>query len=129
MELLLTNQEKETLFYNCLVEVYGNSWFSGYGLGWWWKKSDYNEAREKLKEPCVEDVIMQILRDGKSIKIKDVEGEGEYTREITMQLIYDNATLADIDDIFAILKEEGNADIENCDRVLQKMLFKEVVFG
>lgn len=129
MELLLTNQEKEKLFFDSLVEIYGSGYFNGHGLFWDWDKEDYKAARAKLKEPCAEDVLMQILRDGKTIKIVDEEGEGEYTRDISLEMIYENAKLVRLDDALAIIPEEGNYDIENCDRVLQTLLFKEVVFG
>ena len=84
MEITLTPQESEQMFYDSMCNVFGNGWFDGYGLELEFNEEDYDQSKEKLNNPCFEDVLLQILKDGKKLTLVDVEYDGEYTRSITI---------------------------------------------
>lgn len=125
MKLLLTNEEKEQFFYNALCNIGGT--LSGYGLELDWNNDEYRKSREKLKNPCIEDVIMQMLKDGYSLKINDIEGDGENSKEITLQTVYDNIEKTPFDDLLAMQNEEDNGN--TADAIIQSVAYGEIIFG
>ena len=82
MEIKLTPAESEKMFHTALCN--GLSYFNGYGLELTYSKSDYQTAKgnclkQNPDEPvCYEDVLLQILRVGNKLKVKDHELDGEY---------------------------------------------------
>ncbi len=74
MKIILTHEESEKYFYNALCNSLG--YVYGYGLEMDFKGEDYKSAKSKLKNPCYEDGLMQILRDGNKLTLVDLEGDG-----------------------------------------------------
>ena len=58
-----------------LSEIIGGAFCGNSGFGVDCKKSDYQAARKKLKDPCFEDVISQVIEMGKPVFIIDYEEE------------------------------------------------------
>ena len=73
MEIKLSTQESEEIFFNALCN--GLGYMGGYGLEFEYSDKQYSEAKKKLDSPCFEDVLMQILRDGGKLTVIDVECE------------------------------------------------------
>jgi hypothetical protein len=100
---------------------------SGYGLSLTENKEDYQEARKKLESPCYEDVLLQILRDGKTLTIEDEEGDGAYTQTITLADVHARVEKTPLRFLMQMIDETGDA--ETADVVIQTVFFQEIVFG
>jgi len=128
MKILLDNQESLDIFYSALCN--GLSYFSGYGCEITYKKSDYKNAKEKLivtSTPCYEDVLMQILKDGGLLTMKDIEGDGSMTSSIKIQDVYDRVQKTPIKFLIEMIEE--NDDATTADVVLQTVFFEDIIFG
>ena len=126
MKITLTPQESEMYFHNALCNSL--DWIcDGYGLQLETEALDYKEAGLKLKNACYEDVIMQILRDGHSITLVDVEGDGDMTRSINLQDIHERVQHTPAEHLMNMVDE--NDDAETGDVILQTVFFSEVIFG
>lgn len=132
MKILLTPEESETFFHNSLCN--GLGYMGGYGLELTFKDKDYKAARKKLQSArnemdslCFEDVLMQILKDGKSLKMIDHECDGEYTREITLKDVHEKVQTTDAK--WLLQMEHGEDDATTADCILQTVFFDEIVFG
>lgn len=89
---------------------------------------DYQVARAKVSNPCREDVWLQILKDGKSLTFTDLEGKGEYTKKLTLALAIEGLKNPEIaEEVKEIV--DGEYDANTGDKVIQYILFGEVVFG
>lgn len=125
MKILLTPQESETFFHNALCN--GLGYVEGYGLELTFKDSHYKAARKKLGSPCYEDVLLQILKDGKPLKMIDHECDGEYTREITLKDVHEKVQTTDAS--WLLQMENGEDDATTADCILQTVFFGEIIFG
>jgi len=125
MKILLTPQESETFFHNSLCN--GLGYVEGYGLELTFKDSHYKAARKKLGSPCYEDVLLQILKDGKPLKMIDHECDGEYTREITLKDVHEKVQTTDAS--WLLQMENGEDDATTADCILQTVFFGEIIFG
>jgi hypothetical protein len=125
MKILLTPAESEKFFYNSLCN--GLGYVEGYGLQLDFKKKDYLAARKKLDSPCFEDVLMQILRDGKSLKMIDHECDGEYTKEITLKDVHEKVQTTNAKWLLQMEHKEDDAVTADC--ILQTVFFGEIIFG
>jgi hypothetical protein len=131
MKIILEKAEAETLFYDALCN--GMYYISGYGLQFDYIDKDYAKAKKELikegKEGsiCREDVWMKILQIGGKLTLIDLECNGEYTRSISMEDVYENINLVDGQTILDVLNENGDAG--HADIILQKVFYKEIIFG
>jgi hypothetical protein len=131
MEIKLTKTEAEGFFFNALCN--GLSHIGVYGLALEALEVDYKAARERLKEKdpngsvCFEDVLMEILRHGGELTMKDLECDGEYTRSITLNEVYDRISQTPAKYLVDMLNE--NDDAETADVILQTVFYQEIVFG
>ena len=131
MEIRLTPAESEQMFHTALCN--GLSYFNGYGLELSFDKQDYKTAKGNcLKQNpdssvCYEDVLLQILRDGKTLKVIDHECEGEYNREITLADVHERVQKTDRKWILQMVDEEDDAETADC--IIQTVFFEEIVFG
>lgn len=130
-QILLTLEEALNAFYDSLCNVYGTGWFEGYGLEWDYDAAAYKVARTKLQEagesPCIENVLLQIIKDGGELRVKDIEGEGDQDGKFTLQTITDNIGTVPFEHMADYLNE--NDDIYTADVILQSILYREVIFG
>lgn len=95
---------------------------------------DYSQEHyNKVKQPndCFEDVLYRILEDKGTLKFIDNEYDGDYDKDLTMDLI--ELRLAELDDanftedILTSLK--GESDACTGYNLIQWFLYKEVIFG
>ena len=125
MKILLTPAESEKFFYNSLCN--GLGYIQGYDLELSFNEKDYKAARKKLNSPCFEDVLMQVLRDGKSLKMIDHGCDGEYTKEITLKDVHEKVQTTDAKWLLQMEHEEDDAVTADC--ILQTVFFGEIIFG
>jgi hypothetical protein len=90
-------------------------------------ESHYKAARKKLDSPCFEDVLLQILKDGKPLKIVDHGCDGEYNRTITLKDVHEKVQTTDAKWLLQMEHEEDDAVTADC--ILQTVFFGEIVFG
>lgn len=126
MKMTLTPQESEDFFYSSLCNGLGYI-ESGYELELTFDEDEYKEAQSKLESPCYEDVLMQILRDGKALTLVDIGGEGEYTSTIVMSDVHERVQDTPIRHLMDAINE--NDDAVTADVILQQVFFKETIFG
>jgi hypothetical protein len=125
MQIILTPQESEEFFYNALCN--GLSEMNGYGLEFKYNKDHYAQAKSKLTSPCFEDVLMQILRDGNTIGFEDVECDGEYSKQITLEDVHTKMSTVDPERLLEMKNETDDAG--TADVILQTIMYGEVIFG
>ena len=125
MKITLTPQESEEYFYNALCN--GLGYVCGYGLELDYENQDYNAAKNKLTNPCYEDVLMQMLRDGNKLTLIDHEGEGDMTRSITIEDVHEQVQNTPLHHLTNMIEE--NDDAETADVILQTVFYKEIIFG
>ena len=125
MKLTLTPQESENFFYNSLCN--GLDYIYGYGLQLNYNDQEYDEACSKLDSPCFEDVLMQMLRDGKGLTLVDFECDGEYTRTITLKEVHERVQDTPIRHLMDAINE--NDDAVTADVIIQQVFFQETIFG
>jgi hypothetical protein len=125
MTITFTHEESEKYFYNSLCN--GLSYIGGYGLVLDFNEKEYKSAKAKLKSPCFEDVLMQILRDGGSITLIDEECDGEYTKSITMKDVHERVAKTPIKHLTDAITE--NDDAITADVIIQTVFYEEIIFG
>lgn len=125
MTITLTPKESEEYFYNALCN--GLGYISGYGLSIDFDKSQYKVAKEKLTNPCYEDVFMQMLRDGGTLTLVDEECDGEYTRSVTLKDVHERVPKTEMSHLMDMVKE--NDDATTADVILQTVFYEEIIFG
>lgn len=138
MKLILTPQESEEIFYTALCNSLAYV-ENGYELNLTFFTAHYDDARKTLRGEvkgmpqfpdlaiCYEDVLMQILRNGNTLTLKDVGCEGAYTSTITLQDVHERVQEAPINHLMDAINETGDA--VTGDVILQQVFFKEVIFG
>ncbi len=127
MKIQLEPQEAQNIFHASLCNIMGTGYFSGYGLEFVWDEDAYQEARKKLENPCLEDVILQIIEDGGTLGVIDHECEGEYDAHIDLKILLERMELVPARNLLNIINEEDDAD--DADIVLQTLFYGEVIFG
>ncbi len=127
MQIILTNEESEKYFHNALCNAIGTGYMNGYGLELEWDEDKYKEAKSKLTSPCIEDVWMQLLKDGYSLTFKDIEGNGDNDSSITLKDVHDKVQLTPIEHLLDMIIE--NDDVITADVILQTVFWGEIIFG
>lgn len=145
MTITLTHQESEKYFHNALCN--GQSEIGGYGCELDYDADDYDAAKANLTERiekkdyphemfvygnetptvCFEDVLMQLLRDGKQLTLKDVEGDGAYTRSITLADVHERVQLTQLNHLQDMINEQDDA--VTADVILQTVFLQDIIFG
>jgi len=148
--LTLTKEGSENFFHNALCS--GLSEIRLYGLELTFKKADYVEARKTLQakiakgnvphtlnwyesdkkegikpEACYEDVLMEILANGKKLSLKDHEN-GFGTKSIGLKEVYERVAKTPINHLIEYINDTGG-DAVTADVVLQTVFYKDVIFG
>jgi hypothetical protein len=127
MEIKLTPQESETYFYNALCN--GVMQMGYYNLELAYEAVDYTSAKATLvkeaSDVCYEDVLMQILRDGKSLTMVDLEAEESYS--INLQDVHERVQQTPVHNLLEMI--EGRDDATTADCIIQQVFFSEIIFG
>jgi len=139
MNIQISPEESEEYFFNALCN--GLGYFGGYGMELDFDDKAYDKAAEKLKAdptlitwdkrslppPAFEDILMQMLHDGGSLDFKDLEGDGDLNRSITLHDIHEK--VGNTPTRHLIDMAEGNDDADTADVILQTVLFGEIMLG
>jgi len=75
---------------------------------------------------CIEDVFLEVLRMGKTLTWKDIEGEGEYTRSITLKEVHERVAKMPTKHLMDFINE--NDDAVTAYVLLQQVFFDEQIF-
>lgn len=130
MKIYLEKEECENVFLDALCN--GLSYVRGYGLELFLDDQAYSAAKQSLKDAtpndviCYEDVLMEVLRQGGSLTLRDLEYD-EPDAVITITDVYDRMSLVPANNLIAVLQESGDA--YDADIVLQTIFLKEVIYG
>lgn len=119
----LSKKEAEEMFHAALCNGAGQ--MAGYGFSLDYDSDEYAAAREKLESPCREDVWLQILKDGGSLKF--IDSEGDYTTKITIKDVHEKVEKTPFEHLNDMLNEQDDAI--TADVIIQSVLFGEVIFG
>ena len=129
MNITLTPQESENLFFDAMCNGLGE--LSYYDLQLDYDLDDYTESKEmlKLKNPnesiCLEDILMQMLRNGKSLLV--VDSNDDERHPITLQLVHDRVSETPHRHLMDAINENGDATTADC--ILQTVIYGEVIYG
>ena len=128
MEIKLTPQESEMYFYNALCN--GLTQMKYYDLEFTYEAVDYASAKATLTKGasgviCYEDVLMQILRDGNSLTMVDLEAEESYS--INLQDVHERVQQTPVHKLLEMIEERDDADTADC--IIQQVFFGEIMFG
>jgi hypothetical protein len=127
MEIKLTPQESETYFYNALCNCARQIRY--YGLDLAYEAVDYASAMATLvkeaSDVCYEDVLMQILRDGNSLTMVDLDSEESYS--INLQDVHERVQQTPVHRLLEMIEERDDADTADC--IIQQVFFSEIIFG
>lgn len=123
MKIQLTPQESEQHFLDAMCNGLGELQY--YDLEFNWDDEAYQETRTKLKSPCFEDVIMEMIRDGKDVWIEDVNEDESYY--ITLKMIHERVQETPIRHLMDAINERGDATTADC--ILQTVVYGEVIYG
>jgi hypothetical protein len=127
MEIKLTPQESEETFFNAMCNALGTNYWEGYGIRVITDGEQYAKAKQDLSSPAWEDVLMQILRNGGQLEVKDDEGYGEIIASIKLEDVHEKVGKAPLWALLEVLGE--NDDANTADVILQTVFFGEVVYG
>jgi hypothetical protein len=133
MKISLTPQEAESHFHNALCN--GLGYISSYGLELEYNDADYKAAKQNILKyktaadisvVCYEDVLVQILRDGKTLTLVDNEN-GEDDAVITLKDVHERVEKTPIQHLMNAITE--NDDAETADVILQTVFLGDIVYG
>jgi hypothetical protein len=127
MKVILTEEESLEFFYNALCNAVGTGYILNHGIELIYDVTEYKTAKSKLTSPCFEDVLIQILKDGGTLTMEDVEGDGDMTKSITIKDVYEKVQLTPFEHLSNMINE--NDDAETADVILQTVFYGEVIFG
>ena len=126
MQIVLTPQESEDFFLNALCN--GLSYIDGYGLELTYNQDAYNQAKQTLRQGVAwEYILMEILRQGDTLRIVDHECDGEYSRDITLADVHTHVPTAPMSRLLDMYNEDDDA--ETADVILQWVAYQEIIFG
>jgi hypothetical protein len=123
----------------CNLLCDGLHYFGGYGFYIDWNKNQYREAKERLAnqnlDASFEDILTEMIIAGGALSFVDEEGDGEYTTDLTLSIVEkalwrfleEEPSDAFIMGVERIIEEEYDAD--DCDVILQYILFGEYMFS
>lgn len=145
MTITLTQQESEKYFHSSLCN--GANYILGHGIQISFEDADYKKAQKSLQakldkgeiphemyvhkgdkpSACIEDVLMEILRNGDKLELIDEEGDGEYTRKIGLAEVHERVQKTPLDHLNDMIQE--NDDATTADVILQTVFLEDVIFG
>lgn len=125
MKVILTEEESLEFFHNALCNAVGTGYINAHGIRLTYNEKEYQLSKSKLNNPCLEDVWIQMLKDGYKLTLKDMEGDGDMT--ITIKDVYEKVQLTPFEHLSNMINE--NDDAETADVILQTVFYGEVIFG
>lgn len=134
MTIKLTKIESEKFFYNALCN--GLHYLSQYGCEVDYNKKDYTAAKKRLeKNPslmieknnriCYEDVMLEILKGGKTLICKNEDYSADSI--ISLKDVHERVQKTQANHLMNMINENDDAD--TADVILQTVFYKDIVFG
>lgn len=129
MKIVLEQSESEEIFFNAMCNGLGE--LSYYDLELDYDSDEYKAAKQKLNEAqpgikqCWEDVLMEMLRNGKSLWI--VDNNDEERHPITMDLIHERVANTPHRHLMDAINERDDATTADC--IIQTVIYNEVIYG
>ena len=127
MKIVLTTEESENIFFNSLCNGHSLSYM---GLSINYDDGQYQKAKQVLKDkgesPCLEDVWMEMLRQGYTLTLVDEES-GEDPAIITLTDVHNRVADTDIRHLMDAINEHD--DSTTAEVILQQVFYGQVIFG
>ena len=133
MAIVLTNKQSESLFFDALCNCVGTGYIGAHGIALIYDKNEYDKAKAELtakatEAVCYEAILMQVLRNGGTMYLEDVENNGaENSNPIHLTDVHNRVKKAPLIALNRCLMERGDAS--DYDSILQYVFYKEVIFG
>jgi hypothetical protein len=130
MQIILTPEESEEYFFTAMCNGLGYC-FSSYDLELSYEETEFQQAKAKYKQdnpnekPCIEDIYMQILRNGHSLTVTD--GNDNKVYKITLSLVHERVSNCPTATILDMENEEDDGC--TADVILQTVILGKVVYG
>lgn len=124
MKLHLTKKDILSIFHTALCNGLSELYY--HGIDWNVDNRKYSNSKKKTGSSCLEDNVIQLLKDKHPIQFIDTEG-GEYNVDLTIEQVYKNLPLTPIQNLINIINETDDA--YDADAVLQTVLYGEIIFG
>jgi hypothetical protein len=132
MNLQLTEQECEQIFHTALCN--GLQVITSYGLDIDTQHAEYKAAICSIQDTgkpneavCYEDILLEILKNGGTLKIVDIEGEGENDSTINIKDVYERMHKVNPKHIIDVINEWDDAETADC--ILQTIFYNEIIFA
>lgn len=125
MKIQLTKEECLTHFHSALCN--GLTMLPGYGLELQYSSKEYAASRKKFTDPCFEDVLIQMLKDGYTLSILDIEGNGDQNKTINIQDVYSRLPKTPLNHLSDMINE--NDDAYTADAIIQTVFYGELIFA
>lgn len=128
MKIELTKQEAEKFFYNALCN--GLGYFESYDIELSYDKEEYKKARETAKAEdggnvCFEDVLLEMLKKGYTLKA--IDENNEETHILTIDKMYHQMQEVPANTLLEMINENDDAD--TADIILQVCFIGEHTYG
>lgn len=129
MTINLTHAESEEHFYNAICNGLGELGY--YDLQLDYSDDEYSAAKtswlfREQSQPCFEDILMEMLRNGNTIWVVDEGGDGE-RHPITLDLVHERVQNTPIRHLMDAINERDDATTADC--IIQTVLFNDVIYG
>ena len=131
MQIILTTEEKRKLFEESIQYLGQNLRDWNFELDF--EEEDYNKAKAQLKEKegdfqfTYDSIFTEMLFSGFKIKFIDQEDESNIIL-FDLEQFENNLNLINPKDILSIIDDRGDYDYLNCDRIVQNLVFGDVVY-
>lgn len=131
-QIILTEEECIDFFYRALCNAVGTGYIYEHGVRLKWSDDEYSKSKETLllasnNSLCIEDIWIQMLKDGYSLTILDEEGEGAEDSTITLSDVIEKVPKTPMQHLVDMIYE--NDDATTADVILQNVFYGEVIFG
>lgn len=129
MKIVLTEQESENLFYDAMCN--GLNELGYYDLELDYNDDEFHQTKRKLNVAspgvmvCWEDVLMEMLREGKSLCIIDINEDERFP--ITLKQVHERVQETPHRHLMDAVNERGDATTADC--ILQTVIYGEVIYG
>lgn len=126
MTTKVTTEQALGILHTSISNAISTGYMSGYGLDLQYSEEEYKQSKKALKNPCWEDVLIQILKDGGSLIIVGEEGSEEPV-SVTLNDVEKRTAEMPIRLLSTFLEEEDDAN--TADEYLQLLFFGEQIYG
>jgi len=116
----------EKIFHDALCN--GLDYVQGYGIVLEYDENEYKKTRASMTNPCYEDVLMEMLRNGYKLYFTDYENDDDSLNvEITLNTVRERVNKLPHWAKLQLIEEQDDAD--TADAVLQTVAYDDIIFG